>query len=243
VHAGRASKLRVDLADLGLELARRDTGARAAIALAGLYDGERTIAIGLGGLGVVRPSAIAQVLRSAAHLLGSWGPEARVEIRGLRPSARRVVLAAVEAQRDLTVTALARRAVVVAPAGDDWLRAHAAYAGLTANRRRMMLLASRDGEHCVWCTKPLTYRCPDATVDHIVCRSRGGSNSLENLVLACARCNHRRADALAETWLENRLASGIEVDTVAARAAIRRAERDFQQRRRRFLLAVQAEAA
>jgi hypothetical protein len=177
-------------------------------------------------------------------MLEPWGCEGRVELRGLRPSVRRTVLSAIATQPDLAVTAVARRGVVVAPAADEWLRSNAAYAGLSVNRRKMLLLGSRDGEHCIWCGKPLTHRCADATVDHVVCRSHGGSNALENLVLACAACNHKRADLPADLWLERCVQRGLAVDTAAVNAALRRAEREHRQRRRRAALAwVGAEAA
>jgi len=88
----------------------------------------------------------------------------------------------------------------------------------------MLLLVARDGEHCVWCRQQLTHVSPEATVDHVRCRSRGGSNTLDNLVLACARCNHRRSDQPADAWLWRCVALGLSVDRVAVTAAIRRAE-------------------
>jgi hypothetical protein len=235
--------LRVEISELGVSLARSDGGAQAALALAAAYTGERTIAIGFGGVRIVRAGAVARLLRYTARLIEPWGPEGRVELRGLRPAARRTVLAAIAEQPELAVTAVARRGVVVAPAADEWLRANAAYASLSANRRKMLLLGSRDGEHCIWCGKPLTHRCADATVDHVVCRSRGGSNALENLVLACAACNHRRADLPADLWLERCVRRGLEVDTAAVSAALRRAQREHRQRRRRAAVLAWAEAA
>jgi HNH endonuclease len=229
-----SAKLRLEIADLGLSLARSDAGAQAALALGAAYRGERTIAIGFGGVRVVRAAAVTKMLQYAARLLEPWGCEARLELRGLRPAARRTVLMAVAAEAELAVTAVARRGIVVAPAPDEWLRSNAVYAGLSANRRKMVLLGGRDGERCIWCGKELSYRSPDATVDHVVCRSRGGSNSIENLVLACAACNHRRADAPVEEWLERCLALELDVDTAALTAAIRRSERDRRQRRRRY---------
>jgi hypothetical protein len=229
----QAAKLRVEIAELGLSLARSDGATQAALALGAAYAGERTITIGFGGVRVVRPGAVTKMVRYAARLLEPWGSEARVELRGLRPAARRTVLVAVAADPELAVAAVARRGVVVAPAPDDWLRTNAAYVGLSANRRKMVLLETRDGEQCIWCGKALTHRCPDATVDHVVCRSRGGSNSLENLVLACADCNHRRADAPADVWLERCIELGLAVDTAAVSAALRRSQRDRTRRRRR----------
>ena len=34
----------------------------------------------------------------------------------------------------------------------------------------------------------------ELTIDHVVPKSRGGNTSWENCVLACVRCNHRKAD-------------------------------------------------
>lgn len=52
---------------------------------------------------------------------------------------------------------------------------------------------ARDGGRCVYCGKAAT------TIDHVVPRSRGGGHSWENVVAACGRCNHVKADrTLAE---------------------------------------------
>jgi 5-methylcytosine-specific restriction endonuclease McrA len=48
----------------------------------------------------------------------------------------------------------------------------------------------RDGHVCVYCGHR-----PD-TVDHVVPRSRGGLHVWTNVVAACRRCNHRKADRL-----------------------------------------------
>lgn len=41
----------------------------------------------------------------------------------------------------------------------------------------------------------------NATIDHKHPISRGGANDRANLVLACALCNHRKADMTAEEFL------------------------------------------
>ena len=43
---------------------------------------------------------------------------------------------------------------------------------------------------CHYCGCPLSYR--EATVDHVLSLSRGGSNRLDNLVLSCRACNLRK---------------------------------------------------
>lgn len=54
--------------------------------------------------------------------------------------------------------------------------------------RRAVL--ARDHERCAYCSGRAD------TVDHVVPRSRSGPHAWENVVAACARCNHRKADKL-----------------------------------------------
>lgn len=55
-------------------------------------------------------------------------------------------------------------------------------------------LFGRDRNLCLYCGKPFA----DAalTRDHVVPRSRGGSDRWDNVVAACRRCNHRKGDRL-----------------------------------------------
>lgn len=51
----------------------------------------------------------------------------------------------------------------------------------------------RDGGRCVYCGRIAT------SIDHVVPRSRGGGHEWGNVVSACRRCNHVKADrAVAE---------------------------------------------
>ena len=57
--------------------------------------------------------------------------------------------------------------------------------------RRAVL--TRDGQTCVYCGGSAT------SIDHVVPRSRGGTHTWDNVVAACRRCNHTKADrSLAE---------------------------------------------
>jgi len=47
---------------------------------------------------------------------------------------------------------------------------------------------ARDGWRCAYC------RGPAETIDHVMPRSRGGRHVWENVVAACARCNHTKGD-------------------------------------------------
>ncbi len=47
---------------------------------------------------------------------------------------------------------------------------------------------------CWWCGRDLFRE--QLTLDHLKPKSQGGSNSLENLRLACFPCNHSRGNSL-----------------------------------------------
>lgn len=47
---------------------------------------------------------------------------------------------------------------------------------------------ARDGGKCVYCSAPAT------SIDHVMPRSRGGQHAWENVVSACHKCNHQKAD-------------------------------------------------
>ncbi len=47
---------------------------------------------------------------------------------------------------------------------------------------------ARDSHRCVYCGATAT------SLDHVVPKARGGGHSWENVVAACGRCNHAKAD-------------------------------------------------
>lgn len=49
-------------------------------------------------------------------------------------------------------------------------------------------LFARDGGRCMYCGAAAT------SVDHVIPRSRGGQHAWDNVVAACRRCNHVKAD-------------------------------------------------
>lgn len=59
----------------------------------------------------------------------------------------------------------------------------------------------RDGHHCQYCGNG-----DNLTIDHIVPRSRGGTNKRSNLRTLCGPCNNSRGDSmptsseLSQTW-------------------------------------------
>ncbi len=54
-------------------------------------------------------------------------------------------------------------------------------------------LIDRDGDRCWYCRGAFVPGRRVRTIDHAVPRALGGTDRLENLRLACAQCNHRKA--------------------------------------------------
>ena len=65
---------------------------------------------------------------------------------------------------------------------------------LSPSTRRAVF--ERDGEVCAYCK---TDSGP-FHIDHIMPKSRGGSDNLENLTVACAPCNLSKRDKTLEEW-------------------------------------------
>lgn len=63
------------------------------------------------------------------------------------------------------------------------------------NGRLRSRLLERDGNSCRYCLREFGPWLL-ATIDHIRPRSKGGSDSIDNLCLACTDCNAEKADQL-----------------------------------------------
>lgn len=59
----------------------------------------------------------------------------------------------------------------------------------------------RDGFECTYCGAPPDFTTRSLTIDHVVPRSRGGTNKPSNLVTACRACNSARQDSTIREWL------------------------------------------
>ena len=57
-------------------------------------------------------------------------------------------------------------------------------------------ILARDGFRCQYCLKELNYK--NATLDHIIPRSKGGKASWQNLVCCCAKCNRKKGNSSLE---------------------------------------------
>ncbi|MDQ3034906.1 MAG: HNH endonuclease [Myxococcota bacterium] len=77
---------------------------------------------------------------------------------------------------------------------------------------------------CIHCSSALTVgprgETYGATVEHIVARTHGGTDAIENVALACARCNHGKG-----VRLDRRRRDDPRVREVQARMLARRRER------------------
>ncbi len=63
---------------------------------------------------------------------------------------------------------------------------------MSISLRRRFAVLERDGFQCVYCGAASTEARLE--IDHVHPRSRGGGNSLDNLVTACAECNRGKRD-------------------------------------------------
>lgn len=63
-------------------------------------------------------------------------------------------------------------------------------------QRRIEALIERDGSACRYCHQSFPYY----HIDHVIPRSRGGADVLDNLVLACPPCNLSKGARTPEEW-------------------------------------------
>lgn len=69
------------------------------------------------------------------------------------------------------------------------------YKGVCIRPDLRLAIYLRDRFTCLYCCKDLHNAAPtDITLDHLVCDSKGGSNSPKNLITACRACNCSRQD-------------------------------------------------
>lgn len=69
----------------------------------------------------------------------------------------------------------------------------------TPTRLTKMLLSD---PHCRYCNRILN--TIDATIDHKIPRSRGGTNQIENLCLCCKQCNKEKGSMLVTEFLRKK---------------------------------------
>lgn len=126
-------------------------------------------------------------LEHAVHLLVSGRAEPVYTANGLEPAARlRLAPSAVE-NWGRKLTGLIEGDRFVVPAAIR-LRVAVAYR-LAGRRPTRHAVFRRDRHTCQYCG-----RGGALTLDHVMPQSRGGGDTWENLVTACAPCNHAKAN-------------------------------------------------
>jgi len=66
--------------------------------------------------------------------------------------------------------------------------------------QKRKLFNGRQKAPCFYCGRLLIFK--KATMDHVVPRSFGGSNRLENLLIACKKCNGARQNMSFDKWMD-----------------------------------------
>lgn len=78
-------------------------------------------------------------------------------------------------------------------------------------------IKARDGHQCRYCGATAETSGRPLQLDHVVCRSHGGTDTADNLVLACASCNRRRSDKTLDAWCAE---IGMDPVIIRAQAAL-----------------------
>jgi len=85
-------------------------------------------------------------------------------------------------------------------------------------------LIRRDGDACVWCSRRLGLEPGDATREHVIPRSQGGKDMLDNYLLACAGCNRARRSRAPLSWLAKCERRGLKAQRALVESALARAQ-------------------
>ena len=91
-----------------------------------------------------------------------------------------------------------------------------------------MVLYGTQGGNCNGCAAR-TFLPQHLTVDHIIARSKGGTDHLDNLQLLCGHCNSLKGDRPME-YLMARLAQGVCAESDARVARLAEADANSQPR-------------
>lgn len=92
-------------------------------------------------------------------------------------------------------------------AGKVRRRGRESQAGGTYTWTEVIGIFLKFGRRCAYCQQPISGQ-PDP--DHVVALSRGGSNSITNILPACSLCNSDKRHLSLEEWAADRLRRGVE---------------------------------
>lgn len=135
-----------------------------------------------------------------------WGPEVAYGVHICRLHLGRFLMAAVRLNAHEVIEHDKRRELRLLEIQAHDLRKMIARAARRAIPRSVRLeIIERDHHVCSYCAQPGTgFHGPDDRpwhIDHIVPVVDGGTNQIENLALACARCNSRKHAMSAEDFI------------------------------------------
>lgn len=71
---------------------------------------------------------------------------------------------------------------------------------MSSNSRKREEMYKRQKGRCPLCQLPFPLK--DATIDHIIPKSRGGTNIRENLHVTCKQCNFNKNNLTTNEYLE-----------------------------------------
>jgi len=76
------------------------------------------------------------------------------------------------------------------------------------NRRKLRRCMERQQCICPYCEREMYFRGqqlkPVATVDHVIPLSKGGTNSIDNMVACCTGCNTAKGSMSVKEFMESR---------------------------------------
>lgn len=90
-----------------------------------------------------------------------------------------------------------------------WLKCSKIVGYWSKSLKRQLWL--RENKRCFWCGRGVILKGQEprsATIDHLIPKAHGGSNSHNNLIMACKRCNNSRGSKGTKKtikWLANLL--------------------------------------
>lgn len=94
----------------------------------------------------------------------------------------------------------------------------------TVSSSKALKILKRDGYRCVYCGQKGNAHIA-LEIDHVTPRSWGGSNTTDNLVTACARCNNLKGDLnlkLFMAYLKERFETKTAPIVARVKAALRK---------------------
>lgn len=89
--------------------------------------------------------------------------------------------------------------------------------------KRAEIIRTRDAHACVYCGRTAEQSGAHLHFDHLVPRAKGGADTIDNLVLACRRCNSARQDLSLAAWARKaKTELKLDINPRAIRAAARK---------------------